>query len=578
MAARLLRSESLGEPLSPETSPAVHIPPVAQRELPFASVVKIFVISSRPNYMLPWQIGEQQSCTGSGFVLDGRYILTNAHVVNDATTVRVRRHGGSDKFPAEIACINRVCDLALLTCKAPEFWEGLSPLSISPIVPELYENVMVIGYPMGGDSACVTRGVVSRITTMSYSQPKFGLADPPLMAIQIDAAINSGNSGGPVFRENGQVVGVAFSGYAGVADNIGYIIPKQIIDNFVTSVRTAGLCNVVCDLGLAFMLCENTSLRAKHHMVPPLSGVLVTKVAPLGAGHEAGIRVDDILLSVNGNKISNDGTCTFRRDERLSFLRHVSEFSGTQFEIEVLRDGARLHMHVPARTTPPLVPHRFIGKMPSYFIVGGLVFTTLTYGLMEATVESLSEDAWQAGLQPKDHADKELVILLCVLSHEINHGYYSNKLPLLDTFNGAPVRNLRLLKEAVDKVTTGYLHFRLKDGLSIILDALAWREAQVEILQTYAVPSACSTDLSEPLALDGPSVTGTPAAATPASKPPTRPTTPRTPRGVAVPAAAKRPTSAPAEAAAPPETPSTKRAKMRPYRGFTPRKAKGGRS
>jgi S1-C subfamily serine protease len=90
-----------------------------------------------------------------------------------------------------------------------EFWEHLPALSISPLLPNLYENVMVIGYPMGGDNVCVTRGVVSRVTTINYETKVYDQPVAELLTIQIDAAINSGNSGGPVIHENGYVVGVA---------------------------------------------------------------------------------------------------------------------------------------------------------------------------------------------------------------------------------------------------------------------------------------------------------------------------------------------------------------------------------
>lgn len=114
----------------------------------FSSVVKVFVVASRPNYILPWQMNRQDACSGSGFIIAKRRILTNAHVVRDYTTVRVRRHGGSDKFRADVLCINHECDLALLSVQDDGFWTGLPELEIAPSIPQLYENVMVVGYPM----------------------------------------------------------------------------------------------------------------------------------------------------------------------------------------------------------------------------------------------------------------------------------------------------------------------------------------------------------------------------------------------------------------------------------------------
>jgi S1-C subfamily serine protease len=75
---------------------------IKQRNIPFDSVIKVFVATSKPNYMMPWQTNRQEQCTGSAFVINKvggkRVMLTNAHVVRDAATVRVRRHGGSEKW------------------------------------------------------------------------------------------------------------------------------------------------------------------------------------------------------------------------------------------------------------------------------------------------------------------------------------------------------------------------------------------------------------------------------------------------------------------------------------------------
>ena len=105
-------------------------------------------------------------------------------MVENYTTVRVRKNGGSDKFPAEVLYINQSCDLAVATVNDENFWkvlprgtltrhhtlQDLPALDIAPAVPNLYDNVMVIGYPLGGDNISVTRGVVSRFVACNSSQ------------------------------------------------------------------------------------------------------------------------------------------------------------------------------------------------------------------------------------------------------------------------------------------------------------------------------------------------------------------------------------------------------------------------
>lgn len=96
------------------------------------------------------------------------------------------------------------CDIAMLDVEDEGFWNGVPPLELGPL-PRLQDSVAVVGYPVGGDTISVTAGVVSRIEVTDYSH---GSSD--LLAIQIDAAINGGNSGGPVFNRSGQCVGIAF--------------------------------------------------------------------------------------------------------------------------------------------------------------------------------------------------------------------------------------------------------------------------------------------------------------------------------------------------------------------------------
>lgn len=107
-------------------------------------------------------------------------------------TTKVKKRQSEKKYVASVIAVGHECDLAMLTVEDATFWEGLEPLKFGNI-PELLEDVSVIGFPVGGDSLSITSGVVSRIEMQEYAQ-----ASAELLALQIDAAINPGNSGGPV--------------------------------------------------------------------------------------------------------------------------------------------------------------------------------------------------------------------------------------------------------------------------------------------------------------------------------------------------------------------------------------------
>uniref|UniRef100_A0A803RBS7 Uncharacterized protein n=1 Tax=Cannabis sativa TaxID=3483 RepID=A0A803RBS7_CANSA len=236
---------------------------------------------------------------GSGFVIHGKRILTNAHVVADHTFVLVRKHGSPTKYRAQVQAVGHECDLAILAVENEEFWEGVNPLELGDI-PFLQEAVAVVGYPQGGDNISVTKGVVSRVEPTQYVH-----GATQLMAIQIDAAINPGNSGGPAIMAK-KVVGVAFQNLSG-AENIGYIIPVPVIKHFITGVEESGKYVGFCSLGLSCQPTENVQLRNYFQMRKDMTGVLVSKINPLSDAHKI-LKKDDIILAFDGVPIANDGT------------------------------------------------------------------------------------------------------------------------------------------------------------------------------------------------------------------------------------------------------------------------------
>lgn len=178
-------------------------------------MVKIYTVVSPPSYTTLWSDLPSCEVTGTGCVIKGKRLLTNAHVVSDQTMVMVRKQSSPDKFRARVASVAHDCDLALLTVDDESFFSDLTPLKIMPAVLELQEQISVVGYPEGGDTISYSRGVVSRIEVGEYVH-----SGESLLTMQIDAAINPGNSGGPVIRD-GQLAGVVMQALPN-AQNIGY--------------------------------------------------------------------------------------------------------------------------------------------------------------------------------------------------------------------------------------------------------------------------------------------------------------------------------------------------------------------
>jgi S1-C subfamily serine protease len=254
------------------------------------AVVKVFTVHSEPNFSLPWQRKRQYSSSGSGFVIEGRRLLTNAHCVDHHTQVKVKRRGSDTKYVARVLAIGVECDIALLTVEDESFWEGLEPVRFGGL-PRLQDSVTVIGYPIGGDTMSVTSGVVSRIEVTGYAH---GAAE--LLGIQVDAAINSGNSGGPAFNDRGECVGIAFQSLKNEdTENISYIIPTPVIEHFINDYERHGRYTGFPSLGIEWQKMESPVLRQALGMQPKQRGVLIRRIEPTSPVSEV-LSKGDIVL------------------------------------------------------------------------------------------------------------------------------------------------------------------------------------------------------------------------------------------------------------------------------------------
>ena len=217
------------------------------------SVVKISATMRYPDLIHPWTKHSPQEASATGVVIDGKRILTNAHVVLYASQLFVESYQSSDKLPARVEAVGPGIDLAVIRLEDESFFDKRLPVVRTEALPEVRDSVLVYGYPQGGSTLSVTKGIVSRIEYSIYGEATAGLR------VQVDAAINPGNSGGPAFVD-GKMIGLIFS-KLGQSDNIGYIIPSEEIDVFLKDVAD-GSYDGKPSLHEALQTLENNALRA----------------------------------------------------------------------------------------------------------------------------------------------------------------------------------------------------------------------------------------------------------------------------------------------------------------------------
>ncbi len=193
------------------------------------SVVKIHSQQRLPDFVRPWVKGTTREVSGSGAIIDGKRILTNAHVVLYASRILVQANQSTERIPATVEAIAPGIDLAVLKLSNEAIFDTRPPLSLDDSLPKIKNTVNAYGFPVGGEQLSVTEGIISRVEYVSYADTEIG------MRIQVDAALNPGNSGGPAVV-NGKIVGLVFSVIAN-ADNIGYLIPVDEIRMFLHDIE-----------------------------------------------------------------------------------------------------------------------------------------------------------------------------------------------------------------------------------------------------------------------------------------------------------------------------------------------------
>lgn len=460
------------------------------------AVVKVFCVHTEPNFSLPWQRKRQYSSNSSGFVISGRRVLTNAHSVEHYTQVKLKKRGSDTKYVATVLAIGTECDIAMLTVENDEFWEGISPVEFGSL-PALQDAVTVVGYPIGGDTISVTSGVVSRIEILPYVH-----GSTELLGLQIDAAINSGNSGGPAFSDKGKCVGIAFQSLKHEdAENIGYVIPTPVIMHFIQDFEKSGEYTGFPILGVEWQKMENPDLRKAMGMTTDQKGARIRRIEPTAPEIQF-LKPSDIILSFDGVNIANDGTIPFRHGERIGFSYLVSQkFTGENAVIKVLRESKVYEFNIKLAAHKRLVPAHIKGKPPPYYIIAGFVFTTISVPYLRSEYgKDYEYDAPVKLLEKHLHAmaqshDEQLVVISQVLVADINIGYEDIVNTQVIAFNGKPVKNLKSLADMVENCNEEFLKFELEYQQIVVLQTSNAKAATLDILTTHCISSAMSDDL-----------------------------------------------------------------------------------
>ncbi|MEX2468789.1 MAG: serine protease, partial [Pseudohongiellaceae bacterium] len=456
------------------------------------SVIKIYTTQAEPDYFTPWRLLTPRQSSGSGSVIAGNRILTNAHVVANASYVQAQKHNDPQRYLARVLFVSHEADLALITVDDPGFFSDLEALAIGDM-PAPQQEVSVYGYPIGGKSLSITKGILSRVEQQVYAH-----AGSYLLAGQIDAAINPGNSGGPVIVDQ-QIVGVVMQANAGGrSENLGYFVPPSIVRHVLKDSLDDHLGGFP-DLGFRTQTLDSPAAKAAYGLDREEDGVLVIKVFE-NSPADGILRENDVILKIDDYAIADDGTIELN-DDVLTDYKHAIDMHhvGEPIRVTYARDGELRETDLLARATQlsySLVATEQFDKLPDYYLYGGVLFVPLNMNVIKRWGNDWSRTAPVSLLAARSEwsspARRELVVALQVLAADVNLGYHDWRNWIVDSINGEPIRDFRQFAERLYSNTEEFVVLENDNGYQMVINHADAMASEQQILERYRVPAATS--------------------------------------------------------------------------------------
>ncbi|HUX73440.1 MAG TPA: trypsin-like peptidase domain-containing protein [Steroidobacteraceae bacterium] len=460
------------------------------------SVVKIFATMRYPDPYKPWTKQAPSEVTASGVVIDGDRILTNAHVVLYAGEIQIQGNEAGDKIAATVAAVSPGIDLAVLKLDDAAFFKTHPPLALADRLPLIKDAVLAYGYPTGGASLSITKGIVSRIEFVPYNFPVSGLR------IQIDAAINPGNSGGPAVVGN-KMIGLTFS-KLGDAENIGYIIPNEEIELFLKGIaggRYDGKPAMYDEL----QTLENPALRSFLKLDKSVHGMVVHR--PYRSAASYPLKQWDVISRIGDTPIDDEGMIKIGDDLRVNFQYLVQKIAKNgKLPLEVVRGSRTLHIELPVAADRLTLVTDLNGGYPSYFIYGPLVFSKATwqflsflgkpnvareFGFIQSPLLGEALDA------PSPERTELVVISSPFFPSDLTVGYANPAGAVVYSINGIRVKSLAnlvaILRDLKDEFVT--IAFEQRTGETLVFPRKAIESSTEQILTDNDVRAQGSPDM-----------------------------------------------------------------------------------
>lgn len=461
------------------------------------AVVKVFSTMRYPDVTRPWTKQQPSEATGSGVVIEGRRILTNAHVVLYASQVQVQANQAGDKISATVEAIAPGIDLAVLKLEDDSFFDTHAPIKRAGALPQIKDAVLAYGFPTGGTSLSITKGIVSRIEFALYGYSVSGLR------VQIDAAINPGNSGGPAVAGD-RMIGLAFSALNN-AQNIGYIIPNEEIDLFLQDIAD-GHYDGKPALFDELQTLENPALRRYLNLADSVHGMVVRR--PYRGDSANPLKEWDVITRIADAPVDDQGMIHIEGDLRVSF-RYLVQKAASNGSLPLTVERAGQSLKVTAHPTverPSLMPD-LKGEYPPYFIYGPVVFSRVSGQFVTGIMQN-SELLRALSLvgspmvtlraeMPSPEREELVVISSPFFPNKLSKGYNNPFATVVYSVNGSRVRSLAHLVALLRDLKDDFVVLRCEHwgGETLVFPRKEMVAATEDILNDNGVRAQGSPEL-----------------------------------------------------------------------------------
>jgi S1-C subfamily serine protease len=421
----------------------------------YNSIVRIVSNNQDWDYLNPQNTTITEPTIGTGFFVGKNIIITCAHVIDTAKNIQFTIPSlSNEKYTAEIYGICLVLDIAILRSV-----NYLSPTYLSLSNSDnviLQDNIRVIGFPLGRDKIKVTKGIISGI------QDGF---------IQIDSAINSGNSGGPLIDSSNNVIGIISSKVAS-AENIGYALPINLI-NIFKNISPGKKIYDICNFMAKF---SNTSAKRLEYLksvVPNIeskTGLTVSKLVDTSPLKNIGIDIGDFIFSFDNKNISNICELDVNNSSNTSSFKilitdYIERLNpGIEYNISYLSVKNKKIIH--SKIVFPEMNNNIIRRiLPmfekiDYLTIGGIILCPLTINLL-STYIGYSLKKHISGMEKFKH--KIVVVNILpdspfIISENLSVG------DIIDTINDQKITTFDSLLNVLKNINQKYLTITTLNG------------------------------------------------------------------------------------------------------------------